>query len=193
MRVSGRRDERGGDAHLDAGGARRGRQLHPAAVRAAVAREPQQHAGNQLFGNYHVTAGVAGRPGHRRRRLYNGANNVPLALGTDFDREVRPTVAPHRGADQVGATVAPPPTLTSISPASSTVAQRGTTITVTLTGTNLTGATAVNVSGAGVTVRQLHREQQYSDHRELPNLKRWRPTRVRRTSPSPHRAERATP
>jgi hypothetical protein len=44
------------------------------------------------------------------------------------------------------------PTLTSISPASGS---RGTTVPVTLTGTNLTGATAVTVSGAGVTANTI--------------------------------------
>src|SRR6202011_3531003 len=43
----------------------------------------------------------------------------------------------------------PIPTLTSISPSSGV---RGTTVAVTLTGTNLIGATAVTVSGGGVTV-----------------------------------------
>src|SRR6202023_2998945 len=43
----------------------------------------------------------------------------------------------------------PIPTLTSISPSSGV---RGTTVAVTLTGTNLIGTTAVTVSGTGVTV-----------------------------------------
>jgi hypothetical protein len=45
-------------------------------------------------------------------------------------------------------TVPPPPTLTSIS---SSAGVRGTSVNLTLTGSNLTGATAVNVSGGGVT------------------------------------------
>ena len=44
------------------------------------------------------------------------------------------------------------PTLTSISPTSGA---RGTTVTVTLTGTGLTGATGVDVSGSGVTVSNV--------------------------------------
>jgi len=44
------------------------------------------------------------------------------------------------------------PTLTSIAPA---FGARGAAVAVTLTGTNLTGATAVNVSGTGVTVSNL--------------------------------------
>ena len=44
------------------------------------------------------------------------------------------------------------PTLSSIVPSSSTVLQRGSNVTVALAGTNLTGATAVTVSGNGVTL-----------------------------------------
>ncbi len=50
------------------------------------------------------------------------------------------------------ATTTPAPTLTSIAPTSGA---RGTSVPVTLTGTNLAGATAVNVSGTGVTVGAL--------------------------------------
>ena len=49
-------------------------------------------------------------------------------------------------------TTPPPPTLTLIAP---NTGVRGTAVPVTLTGTNLTGATAVPVSGAGVTVSSL--------------------------------------
>ena len=56
-----------------------------------------------------------------------------------------------------GAGVAPPPppTLSSISPTSSSLAQRGTAVSVTLNGTNLSGATGVNVSGSGVNVNSF--------------------------------------
>ncbi len=46
----------------------------------------------------------------------------------------------------------PVATLTSISPNSSTLAQRGTTVSVTLTGTNFTTGSTVAVSGTGITV-----------------------------------------
>jgi hypothetical protein len=45
-----------------------------------------------------------------------------------------------------------PPTLTSITPATG---ERGFAVTVTLTGTNLTGATAVNLSGSGIAVSNI--------------------------------------
>jgi large repetitive protein len=106
---------------------------------------PNSTPPNQPFGNYHVSAGVGGA---NLATLYG---SVPPALTTDFDGDVRPTVAPHRGADQAGAT-ALPPTLTSISPTSGA---QGATVSVTLFGTNLTGATAVTVSGTGVTVGAL--------------------------------------
>ena len=41
-RVPGRRDNRRSHAHLDSGGPRRGRELHPAAVRSAVAHHRQR-------------------------------------------------------------------------------------------------------------------------------------------------------
>src|SRR5207253_8539 len=56
------------------------------------------------------------------------------------------------GAVELAGTTTPAPTLTSIAPTSGV---RGTSVPVTLTGTNLAGATAVNVSGTGVTVGAL--------------------------------------
>jgi hypothetical protein len=109
---------------------------------------PTSNPPNQPFGNYHVTAGVGGANlATGPDALYSGAANVPNALATDFDGEGRPTSAPHRGADQVS--LAAPPTLASIAPA--TGVQGATNLAVSLTGTNLSGATAVNVSGTGVT------------------------------------------
>jgi large repetitive protein len=103
---------------------------------------------NQPFGNYHVTAGVGGANlATGGGALYNGVGNVPNALATDFDGDPRPVLAPHRGADQVAQ--AAPPTLASIAP--NTGLQGATNLPVSLTGTNLGGATAVTVSGTGVT------------------------------------------
>ncbi len=62
--------------------------------------------------------------------------------------------APGGTSNNVTFTVVNPPvaTLTSIAPISSTLAQRGTTVPVTLTGTNFTTGSTVAVSGAGITV-----------------------------------------
>ena len=74
---------------------------------------------------------------------------------TDFLGNPRPDPSnPTRfdvGAFEFQGTVAAP-TLTSISPTSGL---RGTSVNVTLTGTNLSGTQSVNVSGAGVTVSNL--------------------------------------
>ena len=64
----------------------------------------------------------------------------------DIDNDPRPT-AVDIGADEVAA-AALPPTLTSINPTSGA---QGATVAVTLTGTNLANASAVTVSGTGVT------------------------------------------
>jgi hypothetical protein len=107
-----------------------------------------ENTSNQPFRNYHVTAGVGGTNlATGADALFTGVGNVPNALATDFDGEGRPMSAPDRGADQVSSTVLPP-TLTSISP---TAGARNSTVSMTLTGTNLGGATAVNVSGNQVT------------------------------------------
>jgi len=61
------------------------------------------------------------------------------------------TARPSSGAYDIGAVevTAARPALTSISP---TTGARGTSVSVTLTGSGLTGATAINVSGTGVSV-----------------------------------------
>ena len=74
------------------------------------------------------------------------------APSNDFFETPRKT----NGAVDVGAVeslfMPPPPTLASISPASGVI---GTAVPVTLTGTNLTNASAITVSGAGVTASNL--------------------------------------
>ena len=69
-----------------------------------------------------------------------------LTPASDFFGQSRPASAISVGAVQV-AVVAQPPTLTSIAPSSG---NQGATVAVALTGTNLGGASAVNVSGSGV-------------------------------------------
>jgi hypothetical protein len=75
------------------------------------------------------------------------ANAAPL---TDFYNNPRGKNNVDIGAIEIPAP--PAPTLTSISPTSGV---RGTSVNVTLTGTNLTGATAITVSGQGFTVSNL--------------------------------------
>ena len=74
------------------------------------------------------------------------------APSADFFGNTRP----QGGGFDIGAVefqaAAPAPTLTSIAPASGA---QGTAVPVTLTGTNLTGATVVNVSGTLVTVSNI--------------------------------------
>jgi len=87
---------------------------------------------------------------------------VPVAQAhppTDFFGNQRPDLANPNAFDvgavefQGGGTTGSTPTLTSISP--NTGARGSTNLVVTLTGTNLTGATAVNGFGAGITVNQF--------------------------------------
>ncbi len=79
----------------------------------------------------------------------NSCDDYAAAPTTDFFGNLRKTNnAVDAGAVEFQGAAAAVPTLTSISPASHT---RSSTFTVTLTGTNLTGASAVTVSGAGVT------------------------------------------
>ena len=83
-----------------------------------------------------------------------------MAPATDFFGNPRPDGSANQGIDRGAVetqggggggrgTTTPAPTLASISPTSGL---RGNSVTVTLTGTDLTGATAVNVSGSLVTV-----------------------------------------
>ena len=102
------------------------------------------------LGNYAL---AAGSPAINYITLLNSAVTYALAPSTDFFGNPRKTA--NNPAVDVGAVElqpGPPPTLASIAPTSGV---RGTAVPVTLTGTNLTGATAVNVSGTGVTVSAL--------------------------------------
>jgi hypothetical protein len=93
----------------------------------------------------------------------NRSGNQPsngFPFNHDFDNQGRPQGARvDWGADEVAA-AAPPavPTLTSISPTSATRPAAGgapNVVAVTLTGTNLTGATAVTVAGSGISVSNV--------------------------------------
>jgi hypothetical protein len=73
-----------------------------------------------------------------------------LAPGSDFFGNLRKTAANpavDAGAVELQVPTPPAPTLSGISPASGV---RGTSVPVTISGTNLTGATAVTISGTGV-------------------------------------------
>ena len=96
-----------------------------------------------LLSNYHLASGTS--PAVNAGA--NGKSGVS-APATDIDGQTRSGL-PDSGADEF---VGVPPRLTGISPAFSTVAQRGTTIPVVVTGSNFTGATAVFVTGGGLTV-----------------------------------------
>ncbi|MGE5199967.1 MAG: hypothetical protein ACM3H9_10030, partial [Rhodospirillaceae bacterium] len=99
--------------------------------------------------DYHVGALSAG--------LNNGSSAASVP-GHDVDNQSRPQGAGvDRGADEVVAAAATP-TLISIAPTSGTRPAPGgapNVVAVTLTGTNLTGATAVTVSGNGITVSNI--------------------------------------
>jgi hypothetical protein len=98
-------------------------------------------AGTTTLGNYSLTAGSTAAIDHAN------STNAPPA---DFFGTHRPQGAGFDiGAVEFQAAPVAAPTLASIAPASGA---RGTAVNVTLTGTNLTGATAVTVSGTGVTV-----------------------------------------
>ncbi len=103
-----------------------------------------------LRADYHLGPTDAIATNNGRARATTGGNNVAIGANfvptVDIDNEPRPT-AVDIGADERAA-AALPPTLTSISPSSGA---RGATIGVTLSGTNLASASAVTVSGTGVT------------------------------------------
>jgi len=97
------------------------------------------------LGNYALTSGSPAID-----HVPTSSPTYGAAPTTDFFGNPRPDVS--KTAIDVGAIEfqgqVPLPTLTGISPASG---YRGTTVAVTLTGTNLTGTAAVTVSGTGVT------------------------------------------
>ena len=80
--------------------------------------------------------------------------NFAIAVGAAGTARNVTVTAPGGTSNPVGFTVVIPraPTLTSIAPPAGV---RGTVVVVTLTGTNLTGASALNVSGGGITVSGL--------------------------------------
>jgi hypothetical protein len=82
----------------------------------------------------------------------NGSAVTVSAPKTDFFGNTRPAGGYDIGAVQHQAAAIATPVLNSITPSSGAP---GTSVNVTLTGANLTGATAVNVSGSGITVSKL--------------------------------------
>jgi len=101
-----------------------------------------------VLGNYSL---AAGSPAIGYITTGNSATTYAQAPTDDFFGTLRKSNSSvDAGAVEfVAGTITPAPTLTAIAP---TTGARGTSVPVTLTGTNLTGATAVNVSGTGVTV-----------------------------------------
>jgi Bacterial Ig-like domain (group 3)/Bacterial Ig domain len=77
-----------------------------------------------------------------------------ITAGAALGARTVTATTPIGTTNTVAFTVVNPPvaTLTSVTPNSSTVAQRGTTVPVTLAGTNFTTGSTVAVSGAGITV-----------------------------------------
>ena len=114
------------------------------------------YGGGNPFGNYTLAAGSPAID-----YVPVSSTNLPIttnpALAVDFFGRPRPDPANKNNFD-IGAveaqaiTTPPTPSLSSISPAS---ANRGQTVTVTLTGTNIGGTTAVNVSGIGIGVSNV--------------------------------------
>ena len=109
-------------------------------------------AGTTVLGNYAPASG--GSPVVNYITPANSSATYAAAPPTDFFGHLRKTNnAVDIGAIEFQGAAAPVPTLTSISPASST---RGTAVNVTLTGTGLTGTNAVTVSGTLVTVTNIN-------------------------------------
>jgi len=105
-------------------------------------------ATNAVLGNYAIAAGSPAI-GYITSTGASAANYAE-APSTDFFGNLRKTNnAVDAGAVEFAGGTVVVPTLTTITPNSGS---KGTAVSVTLTGTNLTGATAVNVSGTGVTV-----------------------------------------
>jgi Bacterial Ig-like domain (group 3) len=122
------------------------------------------YGGGPALGNYSITASspaVGYIPCTNANAISQGCNVQPFGAPgftlprTDFFGNPRPdpgTPSVDVGAVEVLVAGPAAPTLTSISPTSG---RRGTVVPVTLTGTNLTGATAINVSGTGITVSNI--------------------------------------
>jgi len=99
-----------------------------------------------MIGNYSL---AAGSPAINYITATNSSATYSVAPSTDFFGNPRPSGAGvDVGAVEVQITV-PLPTLTSIAPTSGL---RGTSVPVTFTGTNLTGATGITISGDGITI-----------------------------------------
>jgi hypothetical protein len=105
---------------------------------------------HSTLGNY---APAANSPAIDYISLINSPVTFVLAPTTDFFGNPRPkTLANPVDAGAVEFQRPSRPALTSVSPNSGV---RGASVPVTLTGTNLTGATAINVSGTGISVSNL--------------------------------------
>jgi len=108
------------------------------------------YGGGAPFANYALAAGSPAIDYIPLSATTLPTATVP-ALATDFYGNKRPDIAGTSfdvGAIEFQGAI-PAPTLTSIAPATG---RRASTVAVTLTGTNLTGTTAVNVSGAAGSV-----------------------------------------
>jgi hypothetical protein len=99
-----------------------------------------------LRADYHIKAGAIAVNNGRNNGGANGPFGSSYVPAADFDAQTRVNPV-DIGADEIAA--APAPALTSINPTSG--AQGATALVVNLVGTNLAGATAVTVSGTGVT------------------------------------------
>jgi hypothetical protein len=114
----------------------------------ALVNESNGSRNGTILGNYALTTGS---PAINYITPTNSSTTYAAAPAADFFGNARKTNnAVDAGAVEfVGGNSTPVPGLTSVSPTSGV---RGTAVAVTLTGTNLTGATSVTVSGNGVTV-----------------------------------------
>ena len=103
-----------------------------------------------VLGDYSL---AAGSPAIGYITNGNSSTTYAAAPTDDFFGTLRKSNnAVDVGAVEFGGATAAAPTLTSIVPSA---ARRGQAVPVTLTGTNLTGATGITVSGTGVTVSNL--------------------------------------
>ena len=117
------------------------------------------YGGGALFANYALASGSQAID-----YVPVNTTNLPTttnpALALDFFGRPRPDPSQPNffdiGAVEFqGASTAPAPTLTSISPLSANKGTTTTAVPVTLTGTNLSTVTAVNVSASGITVTNV--------------------------------------